>query len=157
MASANAFGQMYSQFLGELSEAFPDNQAITAAKEKGFTSSTIDRFMKYTSPRVNHMNARNSAFFSKKNKFADEIGLCDIWESPDMSEQTRGAIWSYYGNLYMLAMTMSMLPPQMLSMIESTAEECAKNIQDKGEITQENLMSSMNDMISKLMAQNKSL
>ena len=74
-----------------------------------------------------------------------------------MSEQTRGAIWSYYGNLYMLAMTMSMLPPQMLSMIESTAEECAKNIQDKGEITQENLMSSMNDMISKLMAQNKSL
>ena len=58
MASANAFGQMYSQFLGELSEAFPDNQAITAAKEKGFTSTTIDRFMKYTSPRVEEQVCR---------------------------------------------------------------------------------------------------
>jgi hypothetical protein len=156
MASVNAFGQMYSQFLGELSDAFPDNQTIKAAKERGFKSTTIDRFMKYTSPRTNQMNTRSAAFFSKKNKFADEIGLCEIWDSPDMTEQTRNAIWSYYGNLYMLAMTMSMLPPQMLSMIESTAEECAKNIQDKGEITQENLMSSMNDMLGKLMAQNKS-
>ena len=156
MASVNAFGQMYCQFINELSVAFPDNPTITAAKEKGFTNKTIERFMKYTSPRSNQMNTRSDAFFSKKNKFADEIGICDIWSSTDMSEQTRNAIWSYYVNLYMLGMTMSMIPPQMLSMIESTAEECAKNIQDKGEITQENLMSSMNDMLSKLMAQNKS-
>lgn len=150
MASSNAFLEMLRQFLDELCETFPENETIKAAKQKTYTRSTIDRFMKYTTPRATLMTQRDPAFFSKKNKFADEIGLCDIWTSEDVSDQTRNAIWSYYSNLYMLAMTISMLPPEMLSMIEATAEKCAKNVQEGGQLDEKALMSSVSEIMNKM-------
>ena len=150
MASSNAFLEMFRQFLGELRDTFPENETVKAANEASYSRSTIDRFMKYTSARATLMSQRDPAFFSKKNKFADEIGLCDIWARDDVSDQTRNAIWSYYSNLYMLAMTISMLPPEMLSMIEATAEKCAKNAQETGQLDEKALMSSVTDLMSKM-------
>jgi hypothetical protein len=145
--SATAFNNMLGSFFDDLLSEFPDNKVIKEASEKPRTRLMMDRFMKYTGPRVHFLSSRNSAFFSEKN----EIGVCDIWKT-ELSQPTRDAIWGHIQNLHMIGTSIAMLPPQMLAMVESTAEKFAKEaISDGGEMSEAKLMSSIQKMMGDLM------
>ena len=149
--SVTAFNNMLGSFFDDLLTEFPDNKVIKEASEKPRTRLMMDRFMKYTSPRVHFLSSRNSVFFSEKNKFMNEIGLCELWKQ-DLTPQTRNAIWGHIQNLHMIGTSIAMLPPQMLSLVESTAEKYAKEaMTDGGEMSEAKLMSSIQKMMGDLM------
>jgi hypothetical protein len=53
----------------------------------------------------------------------------------------------------MIATTLSMFPPETLSMIEAAAENCAKNmkVNPNGQIDEATLMSGVNSMLTQMM------
>ena len=150
--SATAFNNMLGSSFDDLLTEFPDNKVIKEASEKPRTRETMDRFMRYTGPRVQYLSERNSAFFSEKNKFMKDIGVCDVWKSKTLSQQSRMAIWGHIQNLHMIGTSIAMLPPQMLAMVEATAEKFAKEATtDGGEMTEAKLMSSVQKMMADVM------
>lgn len=149
--SATAFNNLLGSFFDDLLSEFPDNKVIKEASEKPRTRLMMDRFMKYTGPRVHFLSSRNSAFFSEKNKFMNEIGLSELWKT-ELTQPTRDAIWGHIQNLHMIGTSIAMLPPQMLAMVESTAEKFAKEATSEGgEMSEAKLMSSIQRMMGDLM------
>ena len=49
-------------------------------------------------------------------------------------------------------MSMAMIPPEMLAMVEQTADKFAKEATEGGDMSEEKLMASMQKMMSSLMA-----
>jgi hypothetical protein len=149
MASNSAFNNMLDSFYNDLLAVYPDNEVIKAASKKPRTKAVMDRFMKYTGSRANLLTARDPSFFSEKNKFMNEIGLVGVWA--DMTENNKNAVWSHIQNMYMLGTSISMLPPEMLAMVEGTAQKFAKEIEDSGELDEAKLMSSVQKMMSQML------
>ena len=149
MASNAAFNNMLGAFYDDLLAVFPDNKVIEEASKKPRTRLTMDRFMKYTGSRAHLLSARDPSFFSEKNKFMKEIGVCDIWS--ELSDNNKEAVWGHIQNMYMLGTSISMLPPQMLAMVEGTAEKFAKEVTEGGQLDEAKLMSSMQKMMAQMM------
>lgn len=154
MTSVKAFADIYCQFLDDLLGVYPDNEKAKAARAAPITRTTMDRFMKYAGSRSGHISTKSKAFFDPKNKFMVENGVFDVVKS-NPSETTLNAIWNYVSNMYMLGMTMSMLPPEMLAMVENTADKFAKEAVADGEMNEEKLMASMQKMMASMMSGGK--
>lgn len=146
MTTMKAFDDLMNQFIGELNHSFPD--------EPSKTGMNCQEYIKLMAPWSNQLSAKDPAFFCEENKFAKDLGLHIIWKREDCSDATRNAIWQYISSLYMIGTTMSMFPPETLSMIESIAENCAKNmkIDQGGQIDEKALMSGVNSMLSQMMS-----
>ena len=149
MASNSAFNNMLGSFYDDLLAVFPDNEMFKAASKKPRTKAVMDRFMKYTASRAHLLTARDPSFFSENNKFMKDIGLVGAW--PSMTENNKNAVWSHIQNMYMLGTSISMLPPEMLAMVEGTAQKFAKEIEDSGELDETKLMSSVQKMMSQML------
>ena len=151
MTTTQAFSEMQLQFATDLTQTFPDVSKPPAVD--------CPTFLKQLGPWAAKMNAKDPAFFCAQNEFAKSWGLDEIWARPDCSDTTRQAIWQYLQSLYMIGTTMSMFPPETLSMIESVAENCAKNMKtnQNGQLDEASLMAGMNSMLSQLMSGNGGL
>ena len=67
-----------------------------------------------------------------------------------MSDATKGAVWQYLQTLYMLGTTITAIPQETLSVIESVAKDCADKMQSgDGEIDEKALMSMFSSMMKK--------
>jgi len=146
MTTIKAFDDLMNQFIGELHSAFPDEP-----KKMGVP---CQEYIKYLGPWSTQLAAKDPSFFCEENAFAKAFGLDVIWKREDCSETTRNAIWQYISSLYMIGTTMSMFPPETLSMIESVAENCAKNmkVDQSGQIDEKALMAGVNSMLSQMMS-----
>jgi hypothetical protein len=152
MTTVSAFNEMMGQFLEELVQTFPDESTLKEVAAAPRDRGTLDTFLKQIGPWVNQMMAKDDAFFSDQNEFVARIGLVAIWKSELCTPNTKAAIWQYLQTLYMLATTINMFPPETLSMIESAAENCAKNIQaGGGALDERSLMAGMNNMLAQMM------
>ena len=161
MTSITAFNDMMGQFLTELHSAFPEEKGLKkymAAFElmRGANGRmVVEGFMANISPHVEKINARDETFFleqADKIDFLKDINLAQCW--PKASEGTRGAIWQYIQTLYMLGTTITAIPPETLSMIETVAKQCADKMQDEdGEmnIDEAQLMKSMQGLLGGMM------
>jgi hypothetical protein len=151
MTTTQAFSEMQLQFAADLTQTFPD---VPHPPEVDCPT-----FLKQLGPWVAQMNAKDPAFFCDQNEFVKSWGLDEIWARPDCSDTTRQAIWQYLQSLYMIGTTMSMFPPETLSMIESVAANCANNMKTNqdGQLDQASLMAGMNSMLSQLMSGNGGL
>lgn len=161
MTSVTAFNDMMGQFLTELHSAFPEEKGLKkymAAFElmRGANGRMIvEGFMANITPHVEKINARDETFFleqADKIDFLKDINLAQCW--PKASEGTRGAIWQYIQTLYMLGTTITAIPPETLSMIETVAKQCADKMQDEdGEmnIDEAQLMKSMQGLLGGMM------
>jgi len=146
----SAFNEMLGRFYDEMLVVFPDNQTLKSARDKPRTRLTLERFMKQTAARAHHLTAKNNAFFTEKNKFMKEIGMCDVW--PQCTPEVKEKVWAYLGNLYMLGTSVQMIPPEMMSVIENAAESCSKDVVSAdGQLDQEKLMQSVNSMMSQIL------
>ena len=139
------------QFATDLTQTFPD-----VVKPPVIDCPT---FLKQLGPWTTQLNSKDPSFFCAENEFAKSWALDEIWARSDCSETTRQAIWQYMQSLYMIGTTMSMFPPETLRMIESVAENCAKNMKtnQNGQLDEASLMSGMNSMLSQLMSGNGGL
>lgn len=153
MSSVRAFENIYQQFLDDLLSAYPDNAKATAARAAPVTRETLDRFMKYAQPRSGYLTQRKKkGFFDPKNRFMVDNGVFDVMSKPEVSEQTVAAVWNYVNNMYMIGMSMAMIPPEMLAMVEQTADKFAKEATEGGEMSEDKLMASMQKMMASLMS-----
>ena len=146
MTTLKAFDEMMGQFLGEIAQTFPDEPPKTAVNCK--------TFLKQIAPWANQLTSRDDAFFCDDNEFVKGMNLVAIWNSPECSDATKQAIWQYLSSLYMMGTTFSMFPPETLSMIESAAENCAKQMKmnPNGQLDEAALMSGVNNMLSQMMS-----
>jgi hypothetical protein len=153
MTTVKAFNEMMGQFLGELTDTFPDEVAAKEALKVERTRETFDNFMENVKPYSTLLMQKNDAFFVPENKFVKDLNLDVIWGAPEATENTKQAIWQYIQTMFILGNTISMFPPETLSMIESAAEACAKNMQAQGGAMDEKaMMAGMNNMLTQMMA-----
>ena len=67
-----------------------------------------------------------------------------------MTDGTKNAVWQYLQTLYMLGTTITSIPQETLSLIESVAKDCADKIQTgDGQIDEKALMSMFSSMLKK--------
>ena len=146
MTTIKAFDEMMNQFLGELSNVFPDEPVKTGPDCK--------TFIKQIAPWAGQMSAHDESFFCVQNEFVKSLDLHVIWKREDCSDNTKNAIWQYLSSLYMIATTLSMFPPETLSAIEAAAENCAKNMKlgSNGQPDEASLMAGVNSMLSQMMS-----
>ena len=153
MTTVKAFNEMMGQFLDELSATFPEEEAVKKALEAPRTRETFETFMKQVSPYSNQLMQKSEAFFCDENEFVAGLNLKALWSSEGVSENTKAAIWQYVQTMYILGTTINMFPPETLSMIETAAEACAKNMQTQGpNIDEQTLMAGMNNMLTQMLA-----
>lgn len=158
MASVSAFNDMLSQFLVELHKTFPDETGI----KKMLTSfellkSTnprliVDGFMKGVSPYADKISAKDENFLLNEIEnieFLKELNIKKYWSK--MTPNTKAATWQYLQTLYMLGTTITAIPAETLSLIESIAKDCADKMQTEGgELDQDALMKMMGSMLGGL-------
>jgi hypothetical protein len=153
MASSSAFNEMYSQFLGELAQTFPEEPAIAKALKKHKDEKTYKKVMNKLTPWAQQIMEKDPKFFCEDNEFVGNLNLHEIWKKDDISDATRQAIWQYISSLYGFGVTLQMIPPGFMSVIESEAEKCANDLKDSGgELNEAAIMSAAQSMMSKLLA-----
>ena len=158
MTSISAFNDMMGQFLMELHKTFPEERGLKkyiAAFELMRTANPkllVEGFMENVAPHVDKINSRDDSFFLEHAgsiEFLKDINLKDCW--PKASDGTRDAIWQYLQTLYMLGTTITSIPPETLSMIETVAKQCADKMQNEdgdAEFDEGKLMQSMQGLLS---------
>jgi hypothetical protein len=113
----------------------------------------VDGFMAAIAPHMDKISAKDENFFIENAEtidFLKDINLKNIW--PIASDNTREAIWQYIQTLYMLGTTITSIPPETLSMIESVAKQCADKLQEEGgDIDESQLMKSMQGLLGGMM------
>ena len=159
MTSVTAFNDMMGQFLSELHMSFPEEKSIkkymTAFELLRSANGrlVVDGFMAAIAPHMDKISAKDENFFIENAEtidFLKDINLKNIW--PIASDNTREAIWQYIQTLYMLGTTITSIPPETLSMIESVAKQCADKLQEEGgDIDESQLMKSMQGLLGGMM------
>ena len=155
MASVTAFNDMLSQFLVELHKTFPDETGIkkmTTSFELLKTTNPrliVDGFMKGVTPFADRISAKDENFILEEIEKIDmlkDLNIKNYWAR--MSSATKAATWQYLQTLYMLGTTITAIPAETLSLIESIAKDCADKMQTEGgEIDQDALMKMMGSML----------
>ena len=158
MASVSAFNDMLSQFLVELHKTFPDETGIKKMLTSFELLKTtnprliVDGFMKGVSPYADKISAKDENFLLNEIEnieFLKELNIKKYWSK--MTPNTKAATWQYLQTLYMLGTTITAIPAETLSLIESIAKDCADKMQTEGgELDQDALMKMMGSMLGGL-------
>jgi hypothetical protein len=162
--TTNAFNDMMQQFLDELVLTFPDEKKLVKYQNTFFVlrsaspKKPMKQFMQEVAPYANQLMQRDDEFFKTNSKdipFLEDLDIARLW-SDDLSVNTKSAIWQYLQTLYILGTTLSALPAETISMIESVAQKCASQLQgnatsEDGTIDEEALMGTMNGLMSTLL------
>ena len=148
---------MMGQFLMELHKTFPEEKGLKkyiAAFELMRSANgkmIVDGFMENVAPHVDKINSKDESFFlehAENIEFLKDINLKNCW--PKASTGTKDAIWQYLQTLYMLGTTITAIPQETLSVIETVAKECAEKMQNgDGEIDEKALMNMFSSMMKK--------
>lgn len=156
MTSVGAFNDMMEQFLNELVSTFPEEKGIKKYQasfeivRKANPRKCVDSFMAAISPYASRLTAKDDSVMSEDISFLKQVHISKYW-TPDLSQPTKDAIWQYLQTLYMLGMTISAIPADTLSMIESVASQCADKIQSgEGQLDEKALMSSVSGLLGNL-------
>jgi hypothetical protein len=153
MASSGAFNEMYTQFLSELAQTFPEESSIEKMLKKHKDEKTYKKVMKKLTPWAQEIMDKDSKFFCEENEFAKSLNLHVLFHKPDVSDVTRQAIWQYISSLYGFGVTLQMIPSGLMNVIESEAFNCAKDLKDSGgEINEASIMAAAQSMMNKLLA-----
>ncbi len=157
MATITTFNEMMGQFITELVQTFPEEKAmkkyLTAFEMAKKTNARMcmQEFMNSVTPYAQYIMAKDEAFFIEHNSevpFLNELNLKEHW-TENLSEATKNAIWQYMQTLYLMGMTISALPEETISLIESVAKQCAMNLEEKG-LDEKALLAGMSGLMNTL-------
>ena len=125
--------QMLVTFLEELHAQVPDDDAIPSAAERARTEPVADLMKELVAalaPRHGIVMTNNPALFDGLVLMG--IDFQAIW-ARDIAPESRAACHQYISMLYLLANTISTIPPQLLSTIEGVAQTMASSITQDGQ------------------------
>jgi len=138
MTSVTAFNDMMVQFLGELKDTFPEEKGIkkyAASFEimrKSNPRKCVEVYMAAIGPFSQRVTAKDETLlFEESLSFLNDMNIKKHW-TPELSNNTKDAIWQYLQTLYMLGTTITAFPAETLNMIESVANNMAQQISDGG-------------------------
>lgn len=129
MATIQSFNSLLRNFIEELCHAFPEDATLHMYFD-GFdmlagsnARKPLELFMEAMGPHGQHIMNKDPQLFSQPLSLSGGIDLKTYWDSPDLSEASRQAIWQYLQTLYIMASTVSALPPEMVAAIDSIASK----------------------------------
>ena len=137
-STIQAFNTMMANFLEELHQTFPEEQKIAIVQEGFQDLSSVNArkpmevFTATLAPYSELVMAKNPALFDQPIELPGGLNMSALWAKPDVTQETRDAIWQYIQMLFMLGTTVQNLPPQLLDTIESVAMSCATQMQEGG-------------------------
>ena len=158
MTSVSAWNDMMEQFLTELESTFPEEKAILKYKtsfdllRKSNPRKCVEGYMTNITPLQAKVMAKDESLFfdeTEASSLLSDLNIRTHW-TPELSQNTKDAIWQYVQTLYILGTTITMIPPEALGMIESVAQNCATNIQAGGQMDESaltGLFSSLSGML----------
>lgn len=132
MSTISAFCDMLEQFCDELIQTFPDEKSFKRYKttvemsRKVNPRKIITCYMDNLTPYSQKLMAKDETLFTddaKNIEVINDINIASIW-TPDLSVNTKDAIWQYLQTLYIIGTTIALLPQDTLSMIENVAKQC---------------------------------
>ena len=162
MASVQAFTSVMDEFLTELREQFPNEKKLKVYQNtfttmrKVNSRKVLDKFMGAIGPHGDKIVNRDESYFlNGNNEFLKELNIEKYW-TPELSDNTKNAIWQYLNTLYVLGTTISNIPADMLKSIEGIAEQCAGNMDQTSSngADMSNLFAGMQNMLGGLMPPN---
>ena len=129
-----AFNDMMEQFVNELIQTFPEEMAFQKFQvslellRKTNPRKILDGYMKAVGPIQDRIMSRDqSVMHDVTCEFIQDLKIHNIW-TPDLSDNTKNAIWQYLQTLIILGSTISALPQEALSAIEAVAKQCAESM-----------------------------
>ena len=138
MASHQAFNSMMEEFINELIETFPEEKSLKLYKtqfetlKKANPRKVVEGFMSAIAPYTEFIQKRDEMIFERTDiEFLNKLNISKWW-TPELSDNTKNAIWQYLSTLMMLGTTIANVPSDMLKQIENVAEQCAAQIDDSG-------------------------
>ena len=155
MTSVTAWNDMMEQFITELERTFPEEKAILKYKtsfdllRKSNPRKCVDGYMANITPLQAKVMAKDESLLMEDNSVLADLNIRKHW-TPELSQNTKDAIWQYLQTLYILGTTITMIPPEALGMIEDVAQKCATNIQENGKMDESSLtglFSSLGNML----------
>lgn len=154
MASVQAFNELMDQFIQELRATFPEETAIKKWYNafdmmKGTNSKGVmEVFMAGVAPYSQQLMAKDeSILLSGDIKLLQDLNLKNLW-TPDLSANTKNAIWQYLQTLFMMGTTIQAVPPDMMKSIETIAEQCAGQMEGQN---MEQMSSSLMGMLGSML------
>lgn len=153
MASVKAFNSLVQEFLVELSKAFPGEVELQVYANN-FSMLTdlqpekpLQVFSETYAPHFAKIHNQDPTVFDDVPTLFDTINVKALWDAA--SEGTRSALWKYMKTLAFFASTMSMLPPQMRSMIDTMTDNCMSQF-DTGELDPSQLMNMLPQILGSM-------
>jgi len=159
--SLKAFNDMLEQFIQELIQTFPDEKCLKkyAIKIDLLRNSNprkcVTKFMKKIKPYSDFIMKKDDSFFTnlpedqEVPEWFEELNLHNNW-TPELSQNTKDAIWQYLQTLFMLGTTILSIPPETMDMIEVIAKKCADSMTGAagsgGQLDEKAIMSSLSGM-----------
>ena len=129
-ATVDSFNELMNQFIDELVLTFPDvktfkkYQSSFAIVRKTNPKMALKEFHSSVSPYSTKIMNKDETFFTDDADnidFVNDLKIKNIWK-PDLSENTKNAIWQYLQTLFILATTIQSLPQETLTAIEDMAK-----------------------------------
>jgi hypothetical protein len=136
MASVSAFNEMMGNFIGELRKAFPDEKGIKKFEtsfdllRKSNPRKIVETYMVGMGPYADRVSQQDVTLLDEDIGFLKDMNMKANWEKA--SQATRGAIFQYLQTLYMIGVTITSIPADTLSAIESLAQDCATKMEAEG-------------------------
>ena len=123
---------MFETFLNELSETFPENNAISSyvlkfdILKKSNPRSLLNMFIEHTSPYSSYINDKDDSIFKDELvPFLKDMKFKECWEKETTSENTKNAIWAHLSSLMFFATTIASIPEGLMNNIELLAQQYA--------------------------------
>jgi hypothetical protein len=139
MSTVTAFNEMMTQFMDELVDTFPEESELKKGRatmnimKVANPRTVVDMFMAATAPYQAKIMAKDESLFSDDIEFPGGIDLKKLW-TPDVSDNTKGAIWQYLQTLNILGTTVNAIPQETLTAIEGIADQMAKSGTDPSQV-----------------------
>lgn len=161
MNSVGTFIQMFDNFLGELTETFPDNKALSSCVKKydlfkdTNQRKVLDVFVATMHPYHDLIINKNDTLMTMEHaqgSLLKDMDINGVWNSDDCSTATKEAIWAHISSLYMFATTINMIPSNLMSSIEQLAGQYASGMTEDSmkDLKPELLMSNMQTLMKSL-------
>jgi len=139
------FASLALEFVKEISEVFPE-EAIFSECVKNFSSYNPKKFL------IDTIGNHQALVISKDDKLFDLVkipglNIKTLWSS--VSDTTKESIWAYLSTLVMLATALNNTPKELMSGIESLAQEFSDKMQH-GELNMETLFTDVMERVQQM-------
>jgi hypothetical protein len=155
-STLGTFIMMMEQFISEMISSFPKESKLKVYSnsfdlmKKTNPRKILQLFMDSVAPYTQSIIYRDeSVMLDDTIPLNRELNLKNIWQSPDITDSTKEAIWSHMNTLLMFGTTLQNIPSELMSGIEQLASQYSSQMGDSANNIDPNLlMSGLQSMMS---------